>query len=1466
MADSSPTLLPFSAPTSRVPFEDGRWGEHTEGSGVDIEFAQDEFQELRRELSRVSVAASSRLSHSISAADPEKGVIFEDNGFDLEQWVRNDTEKDRQHGVSPKRIGVSFQNLSISGVGSGTNFVETFPESVINNLGRNFFRSVRNLVPAFRPHVPTKIILKDFTGLVRAGEMMLVLGSPGSGTTTLLKALTNQRQGYVSITGDVLYDGIDHVEAKKLYQGEIIFNEEDDRHISTLTVAQTLRFALGLKTPRVRSADESRSQFVEKLRDLYGKMFGIEHTMNTLVGGDSKARGVSGGERKRVSIAEVLANRAAIVAFDNSTRGLDASTAVDYIRSLRILTNLTHSTTIVTLYQAGEGIYKEFDKVCLIDSGRQIFYGPATEARSYFESLGFVAPARITTADFLTSITHPKERIIKPGYEQTTPQTPEALETAFKSSEYYKKALQEVLEYDIDLKNTGHASIQQFSQAVASQKSKISSSKSPYTVSFFRQVDLLVRRELQLQWQDQVTLRTKIINSIVVGFIFGSLFYNIPNNTSGAFSRGGILFFSLVFNGWLLQVESGNVIADRPLMNKHRRFGMYRPSALSVAKTISDLPIFVFQIFLFLIITYFLSNLARTASQFFIHVLIIITATVTMMSFYRSLAAFSDDMHACLRLVAAVLNAIAFWTGYVSPARSMPWWYRWVYYCNPLTYAFEALMGNEFHRRQMDCASDQLLPNIAGAFISNQACSLPGALPGSSIVSGDDYIESQFGYKRSHLWRNFGILIGFFLLFLGIQIVFSELLTYDSASGQVKQFVRTKMSVKNPKGDTKKNDKEDYLSEDIKIGEDGKGSLFTFQNVNYVIPTPDGERTLLDDIEGYAVPGKLLALMGSSGAGKTTLLNAVSQRLRFGRVTGEFNLNGHGLNSAFQRKTGFVEQQDLHEPKQTVREALRFSARLRQPASVPLDEKYEYVEKVIKLLDLDSITDALVDDVGSGLSVEERKRVTIGVELASKPRILFLDEPTSGLDSEGAYSIVTFLKKLAANSNFGIICTIHQPSSILFSQFDSLLLLARGGKTVYFGPIGNNGETVIDYFSRVVRPPEPDSNPAEYILEAVGAGATRKSTINWPDLWKRSIEIIERKNEIAALNQKWRVITTSTSDLDDRNAEYSSPLNEQIKAVTVRLWLTLWRTPSYGFSIVFSSIAAGLTAGILFFQANNSIFGMQSRTFLTFFVLLEIIPIVNSLEIHFIIARDLYDLRERNAKVYSWVALVTAYLVCPLPYMVLTSVLFFPIFWYMPGLYMSPHIAGYGYFMILLMQIWHSHLAVLLGSFVPSITAVGIINPFFFVITQATVGITIPYASLNGFYKYFIYWVNPISWAIRGLVVTAEHEVPVACSSKELVVFEPPSGLTCETYAGEWVVSDTVGQLLNPFDSSSCKFCEYTVGDDYLESIGFSYNKRWRDIGVFIMFVFVNAFLPFLVYYFARVISWKRFSRLFKKV
>jgi ABC-type multidrug transport system ATPase subunit len=249
-------------------------------------------------------------------------------------------------------------------------------------------------------------------------------------------------------------------------------------------------------------------------------------------------------------------------------------------------------------------------------------------------------------------------------------------------------------------------------------------------------------------------------------------------------------------------------------------------------------------------------------------------------------------------------------------------------------------------------------------------------------------------------------------------------------------------------------------------------SILSWSDHCYDIPVKGGQRRLLDHVCGWVRPGTLTALMGVSGAGKTTLLDVLAKRVSIGVVTGDMLVNGSTLQPSFQRQTGYVQQQDLHLATSTVREVLRFSAMLRQPKHVSKAEKYTYVEQVIKMLNMEGFAEAVVGTPGEGLNVEQRKLLTIGVELAAKPQlVLFLDEPTSGLDSQSAWSICAFLRKLTGNGQ-AVLSTIHQPSALLFQQFDRLIFLAKGGKTVYFGQIGEQSRTLLGYFERNGDPSE----------------------------------------------------------------------------------------------------------------------------------------------------------------------------------------------------------------------------------------------------------------------------------------------------------------------------------------------------------------------------------------------------------
>ncbi|KAG6819856.1 hypothetical protein H0H93_007942, partial [Arthromyces matolae] len=434
----------------------------------------------------------------------------------------------------------------------------------------------------------------------------------------------------------------------------------------------------------------------------------------------------------------------------------------------------------------------------------------------------------------------------------------------------------------------------------------------------------------------------------------------------------------------------------------------------------------------------------------------------------------------------AAIRILAFsiYTGYQIPKPTMIGALRWITYINPLRYGFESILTNEFRTLNGRCST--LIPSGPGyenTTIENQVCTTVGSTPASEFVNGARYALFSFSFKWSHTWMNFGILMAFAIGFIALLLLFSEFNTTLANESSVTLFKQgTKSGARAADADdeealhqekTRPNDPE--TRNETKEVVETMTDTFSWQHINYTVPLPGGtERRLLSDVTGFVAPGKLTALMGESGAGKTTLLNVLAQRVSVGVVTGDKFVNGQPLPRDFQSQTGYCQQMDTHEPTATVREALLFSAQLRQPPSVPLAEKKAYAEKCLKMCGLEAYGDAIV----GSLSVEHRKRTTIAVELAAKPRLLlFLDEPTSGLDSQSAWSIMAFLRSLADNGQ-AILCTIHQPSAELFQVFDRMLLLRKGGQTVYFGDLGRNATTLINYFEKNgSRLCAPDENP-----------------------------------------------------------------------------------------------------------------------------------------------------------------------------------------------------------------------------------------------------------------------------------------------------------------------------------------------------------------------------------------------------
>ena len=916
----------------------------------------------------------------------------------------------------------------------------------------------------------------------------------------------------------------------------------------------------------------------------------------------------------------------------------------------------------------------------MLYEGRQIYFGPANDAKRFFVDMGFYCPDRQTTADFLTSLTNPAERRIRSGFETLVPQTPDEFAARWKASSERQALLGDIDAYQAEYP-LGGQQLEKFNESIKAQKAKGSRLKSPYTLSYPMQVKLCIWRGFQRLKGDLSMTLTSVLGNIALAFILASVFYDLSPDTGSFFSRGALLFFGILMNAFSSALEILTLWQQRPIVEKHNKYALYHPSAEAISSMIVDLPSKAAVAIFFNVILYIMTNLRRTPENFFIYLLFSTITTLAMSNIFRTIGAVSRTLSQAMVPSSIFMLALVIYTGFTIPVRDMHPWFRWINYLNPIAYAFESVMINEFSGRQFPC---KITVPMGLAYMEAAGdsiiCAVNGARPGELFVDGDAFINTSYEYYSAHMWRNLGIIIAFFVFFLFTYILASEMVNAKPSKGEILVFPRGKIPTfaKSNRNDKDTEDPEAAATNEKQPIENSghdqdaviqkQTAIFHWQDVCYDIKIKGEDRRILDNVDGWVKPGTLTALMGVSGAGKTTLLDVLANRVTMGVVTGEMLVDGRLRDDSFQRKTGYVQQQDLHLETSTVREALVFSALLRQPAATPREEKIAYAEEVIKMLGMEEYAEAIVGILGEGLNVEQRKRLTIGVEIAAKPELLvFFDEPTSGLDSQTAWSICTLMRKLA-NHGQAILCTIHQPSAMLMQEFDRLLFLASGGRTVYFGELGKNMSSLINYFESKgsIKCPH-DANPAEWMLEVIGAAPGSIADRDWPAIWNSSPERTEIRRELAQM--KSELSQQPAAPQITGYGEFAMPLFSQFSICLQRMFQQYWRTPAYLYSKAILCIIPPLFIGFTFWREVNSMQGLQNQMFAIFMLLIIFPNLAQQMMPHFVTQRSLYEVRERPSKAYSWKAFILASIAVEVPWNVLMAVPAYFCWYYPIGLF-----------------------------------------------------------------------------------------------------------------------------------------------------------------------------------------------------
>ena len=1035
------------------------------------------------------------------------------------------------------------------------------------------------------------------------------------------------------------------------------------------------------------------------------------------------------------------------------------------------------------------------------------------------------------------------------------------------------------------------AAYAEVSAAHKARQGDFTSKKSPYTVSFGKQVWTLTKRNwLRTSGSPEIAIITLVAQAFLA-VTNGALFYNQAEDTSSFYSRGASLLVAIVLNCVASILEILSMFEARPILEKHSGFGLYRASANAVASVISELPLKVIAAILFNVIYYFMINFKREPGPFFFFLLYNFISTLCLSHIFRTIGSFFDSLAPTAAPIALAIMIVVVFSGFPVPTPNMLGWSRWIAYLNPMTYAFEAMFGMELHGRNLPCAA--IVPSGAGynSTVSvNNVCAVVGAIAGQSTVSGDDYLAGTYNLYWSNAWRNFGILILFTVAYFITYIVATEWTSGPLQRGEITLFPRSKLrkmlkrrkqaraagaDVESSAGlDRSKhamNELDDLTVARSEAKIEGGSDIFHWRDVCYDVQIGPETRRLLNYVDGWVKPGTLTALMGSSGAGKTTLLDVLASRVTMGTIYGHMFVNGHQRGPSFQRSTGYAQQQDLHLQTSTVREALRFSANLRQPAHVPQKEKDDYVESVISILEMDTYADAVVGVPGEGLNVEQRKRLTIGVELAAKPKLLlFLDEPTSGLDSQTAWSVCQLMRKLA-NHGQAILCTIHQPSALLFQEFDRLLFLARGGKTVYFGDIGEGASTLIQYFESHGAPAcPPDANPAEWMLSVVGAGPGAKVNQDYHDVWTKSKEYKKVKRELTKMERDLPKLKPSDSHDKEANAEFAAGMMTQYLQVTKRMFECTYRNPIYIWSKIALGVLASLLLGFIMFRADMTQRGMENQMICALIFTTVLPAMVQQLIPQLHHHRALFEVRERPSKMYSWFPWVMGQITSELPWQILIGTLAFICWFYPVGFYRN-------------MELTHS------VSERSALTWLNAVTLYMFITTYAQASciafdnkeiggqMAIAFFSTSfhysGILRYphsfwkFIYRATPFTYYAPSIISALIGDSQVTCGSSELVSFTAPflsdfynnatysntTRITCGEYM-ESFIDTNGGYLTDSASNSTCSFCTTSSTNTFIrDNVHSTFELRWQNWGIFFCYIFINMIICVAAYWIFRV-------------
>ncbi|XP_077985690.1 protein white-like [Glandiceps talaboti] len=574
-------------------------------------------------------------------------------------------------------------------------------------------------------------IVKGVSGYVKPGMLLAIFGASGSGKSTLLNALTFRTTSDLTVEGSVMANGEIVDSTITSIMGYV---QQEDLFFASLTVREQLQFQARLKLDRELTKEERSEKVEEVIREL-----GLTGCANFCIGNPGSGEAISGGERKRLSVAAEILTDPHLLICDEPTSGLDsymAETVVSRLKDLAIGGN----SIICTLHQPSSEIYEHLDYILIMCAGRCAYMGPTSDAVEYFSKIGYICPSTYNPPDFFIET-------LSVDSETEEGSTKETICDCFHESRYYNK-VQEILHDQMFKSRIRRKSI---------MKRLKRGSESPYKASWLTQFSILLWRSFIRTIRDKAVMRARIFYVFITTIFVGLAYWQTPNTQTGARDIQGIFFLILIIVGQEAYWQSiGILLSETTIFFREHLSGMYRTDTYFIAKSLSEIPTCLFVAVITGTISYWVTGLNPDLERFFmfLFLIFIIGLAATALGFIVSVV--STTYGFAMALAALIIFPMDLFAGFYLNVASIPVYLRWLEYLSYTRYGYEAMSINQWYK------------------VEDIECDTFGTNNSTCLFDGEAVLD-VFNFEPKHLRRDIVMLL---VLTVGYQsLAFILLLT-----------------------------------------------------------------------------------------------------------------------------------------------------------------------------------------------------------------------------------------------------------------------------------------------------------------------------------------------------------------------------------------------------------------------------------------------------------------------------------------------------------------------------------------------------------------------------------------------------------------------------------------------------------------------------------------------------------------